>query len=282
MPKRSNQFQRLAAAVHQRMSPQGWEVTESQMLLDAITGELREVDVVVSGAVMGHQMHLCVECRDHGRPGDVTWIEQAVQKHSSLPTSKLVLWSRSGFTKTAIKKANHLKIDLVSAHDLHKVDWAKKAKAMVGGHLDLVTPVLSAFIDLTHADGQMERIENEDAWVAGIFNGSGDEVGTLRNLRPHLLSDEAIRSVVLDHAPVGAGNFWMHIIPPDGVHWFVRSKAAELVAIHRLGVGMETQREHLPVEVASVPRGDKVITLASAKKADGSILDLYLEESGPA
>lgn len=281
MPKRSNQFQRLAAAVHQRMSPQGWEVTESKMLPDAITGELREVDVVVSGSVMGHEMRLCVECRDHGRPGDVTWIEQAVQKHSNLPTSKLVLWSRSGFTKSAITKAKHLKIDLVSAHDLQKTDWARKAKAMVGARLELVTPSLSAFVDLTHADGRQERIENEDAWESAIFDAAGSKVGTLRDLRPVLLTDETIRNTVLDHAPVGAGDFWIQIVPPDGDDWFVRSETGELTTIHRLGVGMVTQREHLPVEVASVPRNDKVITLASARKADGSMFDLYLEESRP-
>lgn len=44
-------------------------------------------------------------------------------------------------------------------------------------------------------------------------------------------------------------------------------------------MGMSTDREHLPLEVASIPREDKVITLGTAKTGDGSVVDLYVEES---
>lgn len=277
MPKRSNQFQRLAAAVQQRMAPEGWTVVESQFFNDKITGEPREVDVVASGIVAGHHMHLCIECRDHGRPADVTWIEQMSQKHQSLPTSKLVLWSRSGFTKAAIQKAAHQHIDVVSASDVPTVDWAKIARTMGGGQLQLVTPSFTAFIDLQYDDGRLTRIEN--AWNVNILDAVGTPLGTPSDLKPLLCANEALRTVVLDHAPVGVGSFWAQVVPPDGVRWFVRGDAGELIGIHRLGVGISTDSEHLPVEVASVPKDNKVITLATAKTRDGSMIDLYVEES---
>lgn len=277
MPKRSNQFQRLAAVVHSRLAA-GWIVSESLLLADKITGDPREVDVVATNNVMGHQLYLCVECRDHTRPADVTWVEQMAQKHSNLPTSKLVLWSRSGFTKSAAKKAEHLSIDLVPGGNIHRYDWAKVAQSMAGGHLQLVTPTLTAFLDVRRADGSYRRIE--DAADVDLFDSEGQLLGVPRQLQHVILSNESARTAVLDHAPLGKGNFWIQFCPPSGVTFHVRTPDGDLEIVDRLGFGMTTLREHPPIEgAASVLQGDKVITLGSAKRQNGSTVELYVEES---
>src|SRR5664279_2042823 len=121
MPRRSNPFQRLAALVHQRLG-ENWKVGESHMFTDLITGELREVDIVAQCTVATYSIFLSIECRDHARPADVLWIEGVAKKHEHLPTSKLVLWSRSGFTKGALVKAKALKIDAISHADAVNTD----------------------------------------------------------------------------------------------------------------------------------------------------------------
>jgi hypothetical protein len=76
-------------------------VEESAMLRHAITGELREVDVVVKSLVAGYQLLVGVEATAGGRRADVQWVERMVAKHEHLPTNKLVLVASAGFTLQA-------------------------------------------------------------------------------------------------------------------------------------------------------------------------------------
>ena len=124
MPKRSNRFQRLVTLLYERLGP-GWTVEESALLCDSAAQCLREVDIVARGTVATHSLILSVECRDHARPADVSWIDSMAKKHEYLPTSKLVLWSRAGFSRAARTKAKSLKIDTVSQDTVGRVDWGE-------------------------------------------------------------------------------------------------------------------------------------------------------------
>jgi hypothetical protein len=104
MPARTNPFQRLVYLLKTHAAA-GATVTESKMLVDLVTGVEREVDVWVEATVSGQQVRIAVECRDHGRLADVTWVEQMKCKHERLPTHALVLVSRRGFTPEAAKLA---------------------------------------------------------------------------------------------------------------------------------------------------------------------------------
>lgn len=84
------------------------------MLPDLITGERREVDVVISTSVAGHDLAIGIETRAHKRVQGVEWVEQAASKHERLPINQTVLVSRSGFTKTAQALAAKLGIELVT------------------------------------------------------------------------------------------------------------------------------------------------------------------------
>ena len=100
MPKRTNDFQRLVYLVRVNLAD-GAIVTESKMLEDRATGTMREVDVCIEGSVGGQNVIVSVECRDHQRVADVTWVEQLKVKHDRLPTNALILASRAGFTPEA-------------------------------------------------------------------------------------------------------------------------------------------------------------------------------------
>ena len=60
MPIRTNEFQRVIAVIQSHLDP-GSTVTESAMLTDAVTGNQREVDVVVSGRVGGQAVTVSME-----------------------------------------------------------------------------------------------------------------------------------------------------------------------------------------------------------------------------
>jgi hypothetical protein len=147
MPQRSNTFQRWALHVHKQLG-EGWKIQESHMFVDLVTGDQREVDIVAQTVWGTYPIFLSIECRDHARPADVLWIEGVAKKHEHLPTSKLVLWSRSGFTKGAALKARALKIETVSQADALGADWARLARELIGGQVQHVIPSYTAFIDV--------------------------------------------------------------------------------------------------------------------------------------
>ena len=104
LPKRSNLFQNLVATIHQHMAGDA-TVEESSMLTDKVTGDQREVDVVIRSRVAQHDIVVSVEATAGGRRATVTWVEGMLRKHQDLPSDKLVLVSAAGFTKAARSKA---------------------------------------------------------------------------------------------------------------------------------------------------------------------------------
>ncbi len=100
MPKRSNPFQQVVKLLHEQFSD-GGVVTESKQLPDSRTGNLCEVDIVIEVKVADYPVIISVECTDHKRPATVEWVREMWAKHSDLPTNKLILVSRSGFSQEA-------------------------------------------------------------------------------------------------------------------------------------------------------------------------------------
>jgi hypothetical protein len=123
MPKRTNPFQSVVVALQRALHPEA-TVTESKFLRDSVSGELREVDVVVETRIGPYGLTLSFECRSGTRPADVGWVDEMHGKHQTLPTDKLFLVSQHGFTSRAAAKAerqNHAALSL-SAVEAH--DWA--------------------------------------------------------------------------------------------------------------------------------------------------------------
>ena len=67
MPKRTNIFQRLVKLLHDRLD-ENWEVNESEMLCNRLTGEDREVDIVLRYKLGMHKIIVSIECTDTKRP----------------------------------------------------------------------------------------------------------------------------------------------------------------------------------------------------------------------
>lgn len=130
MPKRSNVFQNLILVLTQMFGDNA-KVTESKELIDLVSGEKREVDVVVETSVAGHDTIISIECRDHQRKQTVEWVEQAQAKHERLPTNLLVLVSSSGFTAKALVKAKSYGIKAITPGQVtpHFVGQIVNAKA---------------------------------------------------------------------------------------------------------------------------------------------------------
>lgn len=67
MPKRTNKFQRLVALLHEQLD-KNWTVNESEMLINSLTEEEREVDIVCRSKLGTHEFILSIECTATKRP----------------------------------------------------------------------------------------------------------------------------------------------------------------------------------------------------------------------
>ena len=259
--------------VHERLG-EGWKVDESHMFADLVTGEQREVDIVAETIVGTYPIFLSIECRDHLRPADVLWIEGVAKKHEHLPTSKLVLWSRSGFTKAAALKASALKIEAISQAEAVRTDWARLSRELIGGQVQHVTPRYTAFIDVNPPKCEPRRLEvvKDAAW----YLDDGTQVGTVKALIQFIANDHQTRTVVLDHTSPGSGNFYVKLEPP--VPWLTDLPEGGRAQIRRIGVSIETLTEKVSLDTASAVSDGKVLTLASAKLVAGT-LEVLVQES---
>ncbi len=122
MPKRTNWFQQVVTLIHEQLA-EGAVVTESKMLTDLETGADREVDVVIEQEVAGSKITIGVECTDLNHPATVEWVERMSGKHSKLPTDRLILLSRSGYTSNAQLKAAARRIEALTLDQAADIGW---------------------------------------------------------------------------------------------------------------------------------------------------------------
>ena len=125
MPKRTNPFQALIKHVAQQLAPSGVAVRESIELeeLGVPSPAKREIDVVLEldGGVT--KTRIALDCRDHGRPSSIQWVDELIGKYRNLPIDKVIAVSRSGFTQTARKKAALNGIELLTLDEATEHPW---------------------------------------------------------------------------------------------------------------------------------------------------------------
>jgi hypothetical protein len=177
----------VVAAVRRDLATSGVSVTESKMLKDAHTGVEREVDVVIEGDFDGESVVTSIEVIEHGRPASITWVEQQIGKHRYLPTTRLVLVSKSGFSRNAIAAV---------AAEGGWVDAIRPEVVEVDGELVLG----KLFVDEiefkpTVCRLHIRRIDGEALVVRAfpdniVFDAAGNEVGTAIELATEVLNLE--------------------------------------------------------------------------------------------
>ena len=190
MPKRSNTFQKVIALINQQLAERA-EVVESALLSDSITGDPREVDVLITASIAGYATRLAVECIDWKRKADVTWIEKMFQKHQSLPTDKLILVSRSGFSSSAIQKAEFFNITTLTLEDAIEQNWLQRIRSVVISTVQL--HIVRSEIQLVDA---LEHATIEAPLV--FYDPEGKQGDLVGNLRAEIMSNAELADALLD------------------------------------------------------------------------------------
>ena len=104
--------------VQKAYAPNDALVQES--VIESSEGAKREIDVVMNVNIGIYRMKIAVEAKDERRPLDVTAIEQMIGKysHGDLRFDRIVIVSRSGFTKSAQEKARRAQLTLFKLNEV--------------------------------------------------------------------------------------------------------------------------------------------------------------------
>ncbi len=179
MPRRSTLIQRVLFQLQRQLAPDA-SVEESAFLVERVSGTPREVDIVVRRIVGDHEILIAIECRDHRRKATVEWVEQMAMKHSVLPTSKLVLFARAGFSRTAESKAQSLGIDTYSLGEAEENDWSGLLGKDSGSPLAIwALRIKGCWLVLREDD---QRRPHPACPGTAIFNTDGTVEGELREI----------------------------------------------------------------------------------------------------
>jgi hypothetical protein len=180
MPPRTNAFQQLVYLVQHSLAGRA-TVRESAMLTDRLTGEQREVDILIESESAGHRLVVSVECVAHSRKATVEWVERMWAKHQTLPTNKLVLVSRSGFTAEAQAKAALLNVDTIDLSRALEADWDSVISQLARLDVTIVDSKLT-WCKAVLPGPPNHPLSDSEVASATIYLPTGQPLGTLVEL----------------------------------------------------------------------------------------------------
>lgn len=87
-------------------------VRRNVMIPDKITGQARQIDVLIELEAKGHSVKLVVDAKFHSSPIDVKEIESVLALANAVGASKAVIVAANGWSAPAAIKAEHAGCDL--------------------------------------------------------------------------------------------------------------------------------------------------------------------------
>ena len=245
MPKRSNQFQRLVLLINRCLAGNA-QVIESAMLKDKITGESREVDVLISTDVSGYKVDIAVEVVARGRKADATWVESMYAKHSDLPTDKLILVSEKGFYIPALEKAKFYGIETVTIESALAADWKMAIELTTTGIFELTNFKYKCAVIYEFSDGNRQQLDVSSNLC--ITNESKQT--TLDELVHQVLGLQEIKDAIYPRiVSMNEREFWFSYSIPGGL-WNTEIEGEKALAIE-LRVGLDVEHARTPVEFST-------------------------------
>ena len=245
MPRRSNQFQRLVLLINGCLAG-NTRVTESAMVPDKITGELREVDVLITANASSYEVQIAIEVVARGRKADTPWVESMQSKHATLPTDKLILVAESGFTAPALRKAQFYGIEAVTIEDAFATDWKLATELTATGFFELTSFRYSCALIYESRVGA--RTKREVPSSSRISSESGQ--ATLDEFVRYVLDLPETKNAIYPRiTSMHERQFWFSYSKPGGL-WDAELDE-ETVRVVELRVGLDVDHSTTPVQFAS-------------------------------
>lgn len=183
--KASDAFERQIHRIHELLENSGAVVTWNDRIPDPDNPkQKRQVDITIR---RGQHLTL-VECRLHGAPQDVTWIEELIGRRQSLGADAVLAASSSGFTSGAIAKAHSYDVatrDLLELTDDEVRSWSRSVALTLFfyQYSDLEISVVFKKESLPRLDSRLLTADLAAfPGLQGLFNSAAESMG--QELRP--------------------------------------------------------------------------------------------------
>lgn len=105
------EYQEAVATLYDQAEGFG-KVTRNVLVADKVTGQSRQIDVLIEIEAKGHSMKLVVDAEFHSVPIDVREVEAVLALADAVRANKVVIVAANGWTSPAKKKADHTGCDL--------------------------------------------------------------------------------------------------------------------------------------------------------------------------
>lgn len=124
------ELENLVAMIQRQMSPDA--NVRHNVMLDGVDSETkRQIDVLVEQNIGQYTIRIVIDCKDYSRPIDIKGIEEFHGLVQDVRAHKGALVCPAGFTKSALKLAQKLQIDLYRPVSTGKHKWQAKVTAPV-------------------------------------------------------------------------------------------------------------------------------------------------------
>ena len=187
MSKLGDEYQALVGAVREALDPEAsvrvgvWVVGPDGK---------RDLDVEVRGTFEGKNRFVLIECKDWASPVGIAVVDALDSKRRDLIADEAVIYSNSGFTEPALRKATRLEIGMASALK------AGDSRVRIVIHKELVAKRLSVDMIRTTVYPQPSTdLRVPDAWQLSEL--TFDEIPVQNWLAP------LINNLLRDHEPTG-------------------------------------------------------------------------------
>jgi hypothetical protein len=124
MPRRGRTFEELTALLEQALRTHPDVRVESPArVTDMVTGQSREIDVLLTIPLAHHTIRIALECRERSRPVGVPEVEAFLSKIQDTGINQGVIVSATGFASTARTKAEKHHIRCLSLNQVSSLEW---------------------------------------------------------------------------------------------------------------------------------------------------------------
>jgi len=182
MAKAGDEYQDLVGAVAKALDP-GAAVGVGQWIVGP--DGRRDLDVEVRGTIEGAPFFVQIECKDWSEPVGIAVVDALDSKRRDLGADKAIIYSNSGFTEPALRKANRVGIEMASV--LKAGD--ARVRVVVQKHLVAKRLSIDRMRLLLHPPPGL-KLELPDAWsVDKLFLDELPFVNWLSSLSRRLLQE---------------------------------------------------------------------------------------------
>lgn len=169
MAKQTNKFQQTVLKIESLLKDEGFEIIESDYLVEKGLDNKREVDVHVMGKISNGRfpVHIAIEARKSTRVQNITWIDSLIGKYKDFQPIIVVAVSNKGFSEDAKGKAKLNGIHCYTLKEISEVEWRSLVEKM---YLKFIKVDINLNKAAIQVDGQLIA-RNEDLLAAKLKEG---------------------------------------------------------------------------------------------------------------